>query len=242
MSRHWGEIRRLARAFRAELTLGTAGDPSADVLLRGALEASNIKAVPLAPEHPLLAGADAVLDLEMHRIWYTSAADQETARLLIAHELAHERLHDGRSVCSASNGAAEPSDDPLPLGLAQVEGYGPDERREHEANVFAQEFLLPSDELRRWYLDEGLRASAIAARVGLPQPMVAHHLAYALLVSDLLPTAAPEPTREDADTLPPDPSQVEAALADGPVIVVAGPGTGKTRTLVERIVHLLGRG
>lgn len=33
-----------------------------------------------------------------------------------------------------------------------------------------------------------------------------------------------------------------AAAADGPVSIVAGPGTGKTKTLVARIEHLLGRG
>ena len=36
------------------------------------------------------------------------------------------------------------------------------------------------------------------------------------------------------------PPQLEAILAtDGPVLIIAGPGSGKTFTLVERIVYLI---
>jgi DNA helicase-2/ATP-dependent DNA helicase PcrA len=36
------------------------------------------------------------------------------------------------------------------------------------------------------------------------------------------------------------PQQLEAILAtDGPVLIIAGPGSGKTFTLVERIVYLI---
>lgn len=36
------------------------------------------------------------------------------------------------------------------------------------------------------------------------------------------------------------PEQLEAIVAtDGPVLIIAGPGSGKTFTLVERIVHLI---
>ena len=39
------------------------------------------------------------------------------------------------------------------------------------------------------------------------------------------------------------PTQRQAARAnDGPVLIVAGPGTGKTKTLTERIVYILGQG
>ncbi|WP_028926580.1 UvrD-helicase domain-containing protein [Pseudonocardia acaciae] len=88
------------------------------------------------------------------------------------------------------------------------------------------------------------------------------------LFDDLAPTppatartprrrATPAPDIEPADTDPPgetrghtaddgsllgglDPDQRAAAeLADGPLLIIAGPGTGKTRTLTHRIAHLL---
>lgn len=81
--------------------------------------------------------------------------------------------------------------------------------------------------------------SEIAGRVGVPLGVAYHQLAFALLVGDL-PRVASE---EAAPAITLDRSQEEAAfIASGPVLVEAGPGTGKTRTLVARVVHLLGQG
>jgi len=39
------------------------------------------------------------------------------------------------------------------------------------------------------------------------------------------------------------PEQIQAVRhADGPLLIVAGPGTGKTRTLTHRVAHLLATG
>jgi DNA helicase II / ATP-dependent DNA helicase PcrA len=52
------------------------------------------------------------------------------------------------------------------------------------------------------------------------------------------PATPAEPTRSLLDGL--DPEQREAAAAvDGPLLIVAGPGTGKTRTLTHRLAHLV---
>ena len=131
----------------------------------------------------------------------------------------------------------EAIEEPLPVGVNRVEGYGPEELREREANVFAREFLLPTDVLREWHEVDNLRASDIADRLGLPEGMVLHQMARALLTPDLPQTQA---SLGDTDERPLDPSQEEAAHAPrGPLLLEAGPGTGKTRTLVGRIIFLL---
>src|SRR5262249_54716698 len=102
-------------------------------------------------------------------------------------------------------------------------------------------FLLPGDELKRWFIDEGLDAGAIAARTGMPEGMVVHQLSRALLTHSATAPAENNQESPRAD-LTLDPSQKTAAYADrGPLLVEAGPGTGKTRALVERILYLINK-
>ena len=54
--------------------------------------------------------------------------------------------------------------------------------------------------------------------------------------------ASAEPTARDA-AAELNPEQAAAAThGDGPLLIIAGAGTGKTRTLVHRVAHLIGRG
>ena len=56
------------------------------------------------------------------------------------------------------------------------------------------------------------------------------------------PRAVPAPDARDL-TAELNPAQREAAEhGDGPLLVIAGAGTGKTRTLVYRVAHLIERG
>ncbi|HJU64917.1 MAG TPA: ATP-dependent helicase, partial [Gemmatimonadaceae bacterium] len=52
-------------------------------------------------------------------------------------------------------------------------------------------------------------------------------------MTSLLPGAVTELNREQA---------AAATHGDGPLLIIAGAGTGKTRTLVHRVAHLIGRG
>src|ERR671933_1687210 len=53
--------------------------------------------------------------------------------------------------------------------------------------------------------------------------------------------APPPPRRDLAVELNPE-QAAAATFGDGPLLVIAGAGTGKTRTLVYRVAHLIDRG
>src|SRR4029453_11338234 len=94
-------------------------------------------------------------------------------------------------------------------------------------------------EARRWHLTERLGAAAIADGLQLPKDLVRQQLLDALLLPDV-PPSEPEPTGRGVK---PDPAQEAAASHRGSAFQLqAGPGTGKTRTLVKRVVSLVDEG
>jgi len=237
-------LRRRARYFH-EMALERVGlvpgalAPAA-ALLDGAAQISGVAREALEPGDPLLAGAHAVLDRDAGRIWYAAGRQAAGPRALFAqaHEYGHLRLHphvrldeclndDTPEFYAASSGTA---------GAVQaVESYSPAERQETEANVFAAEFLLPGPALRYAWLHERRDSASIASSTGLSESCVLAQLAQSLL----LPDAAEGPERPPPE-ISLDPSQIAAARAGaGPLLVDAGPGTGKTRTLIARVSHLV---
>ena len=124
------------------------------------------------------------------------------------------------------------------MGLQRVEDYGKRERRELQANVFAREFVLPRERARSLYLDGGLSTNQIAERTGLGIALVRQQVLDAIL----LPAVVEEEQR--APLVPKrDLAQERAAAHRGsPFQLQAGPGTGKTRTLVKRIASLVEEG
>ncbi|HLJ55655.1 MAG TPA: UvrD-helicase domain-containing protein, partial [Chthonomonadaceae bacterium] len=180
------------------------------------------------------------LDRDSEMIWYAevSALSSERQRFAQAHEFAHFWLHPD---IAADAYAAEDAPDAYGgAGSAAAQpasGYSPRERREREADTFAAELLLPQALLRRTYITDGLRASEIADATGLSETCVLTQLARALLCPDDLGEL---PDDRASDPVALDESQAAAAFVKGgPVLVDAGPGTGKTRTLTARIVHLI---
>src|SRR5579871_2494169 len=238
---HWEDLRRQARAQRALVLAEAGGDPSAVALLAAADRLTGLQRVGLPGSDPLLDGGEAALDLEWEQIWFNRDIEPLLAMFYQAHEYAHYWIHREHTACSESDLDPEAVEEPVPLGVQRIEGYSPEERREREANVYAREFLLPTGALRDWYVADGLNATAIAARVGLSESVVLQQLARALLTPEL----AEADTSADVvqEERPLDPSQGEAAHAPrGPLLIEAGPGTGKTRTLVGRVEFLLARG
>jgi superfamily I DNA/RNA helicase/CRISPR/Cas system-associated exonuclease Cas4 (RecB family) len=251
---HWSYIRAQARlrhrevqAYAANAAPHTATAAlTAAQLLAHAETLTGFVRIPLANGDPLLYGAQATLDDGF--IYYNAEITPWLALYYQAHEFAHHWLHNGGSLCSGEDLDYTESEDKSLYGEGRIEAYGPHQRREMEANVFAREFLLPGGQLRRWYIEENLNAAQITERSGLVLDFVLHNLAYALLAPDIEASLAAPDTGgvfavPDAAALTLDKSQRAAAYsAHTPMLVAAGPGTGKTRTLVGRILHLLGEG
>lgn len=229
-------VRQLARLRHAEAR-ASRGANTAGALLDGATDITGIGRQAVPDDDPVLCGAEAILDTSTPAIFYKKSVQPADAAFYQAHEFGHFWLDSATGAC-ASTDLSMP-EERIPLGIERVEGYGPRERRECQANVFAREFLLPSSEARRLFIEERLTAGVIAGRIGVPLGIVHQQLAHALFVPEV------EFAAQDGDkTVPPlDGSQRAAAEAiDGPYLIEAGPGTGKTRTLVARIDWLLKRG
>jgi superfamily I DNA/RNA helicase len=163
--------------------------------------------------------------------------DDPTGRLkVILHELGHLELH-GRlkKLCS------EP--DPVYGSIYAASGaggltrYNPRAREEAEANAFATEFLCPQDEaFLLWQSGSG--SSFIADHFS-----VSIHTVHAQLAEALFWTAGGAGSTSGKKRFTGfecDNSQIAAAtFTRAPALVCAGPGTGKTATLVRRVEHLL---
>jgi superfamily I DNA/RNA helicase/Zn-dependent peptidase ImmA (M78 family) len=235
------KVRELARAKNREALMALHAEPKALDLVRALVATADLELYCLDETDALLNGALAVLARDDGAIYHVKNASNEDLALLIAHELGHFHSHTAESTSRCSNDDVDVSapSEASPVGADRVAGYGARERRELQANVFARELLLPQPQARALYLDQGKLPESIAADLGVPLAIVRQQLIDALLIPvHEVPEA--EGSREDP---PLDPTQQKAAEFSGaPLLLEAGPGTGKTRTVVARIVHLLQSG
>ena len=83
-------------------------------------------------------------------------------------------------------------------------------------------------------------ASPTVASPIVASPIVASPIVASPIVASLTLPFAPDPTTPPSPLDPLDPDQrAAAAIVEGPLLIIAGPGTGKTRTLAHRIAHLV---
>jgi len=229
--------RAVAIARRAEVLPYLKGPLCAETLLEAATAFSGVGRLAVPADDPVLDNAEAVLDRETPAIFYKDSTPAEQARFHQAHEFGHLWLEtEGGYVCGGADLDVAAAEAALPFGTRRVEGYGPRARRESAASVFGREFLLPAAEARRLFVEAALSACDIAGRYGVTLPLVQQQLGRGLLLPEPTPAAGSDVEKASPNL---DASQKAAAeWPTGPFLLEAGPGTGKTRTLVARIAWL----
>jgi len=234
-------IRSRAAALHRELVL-EGSDPFDPVgLVQAAATKRGLEIVWLPRGDPGLKGAQALYDEQGGTICCEVEADPAGGTLLVAHEFGHSELHGGSVSCAGSHVDPSRTTEAAPVGLQRVEDYGVRERRELQANIYARELVLPRYVARDWYLSQDLTSTAISDRTKLPLALVRQQLFDALLLPQVTDESLSAP--QQALPLKPDASQDRAVGHRGkPFQLQAGPGTGKTRTLVKRVLSLLAQG
>lgn len=178
-----------------------------------------------------LGNGDACLHREDRFIYIRNDIDDNQYAALIAHELGHWILDVDKTQQTITSLSLLDNSQGSP-GVVKVEAYGARERQELQANVFGREFLLPRC-LAKKLFEDGLGPNQVAANLGIPLSIVQQQTLDAILLPE-----------EEIEVLKPlhEPSedQKQAARAKERFVnVVAGPGTGKTSTLINRIKYLV---
>lgn len=231
----WSDIRLVARDCRAAALAKTNADPTARNVIDAMVELHDLQIVAFDPG--TRAGADVLGFFERGSgiVHVARGQAEEDEVVVIAHELGHFRLHNDPE-SDVTDVSMRLSGEPVESGGARVDGYSSRERKEVQADVFAGEFLCPSDWLRDRLL-AGARPSVIATELGLSRNLVVQQAIRALLLPPLVRHEVEEGERVvyglDED------QQAAVDWNNGPLLVHAGPGTGKTRTLVERVSRIL---
>jgi superfamily I DNA/RNA helicase/Zn-dependent peptidase ImmA (M78 family) len=142
--------------------------------------------------------------------------------------------------------------------LAAGQAYSARARREAEANAFAAALLLPADRLRRAVVElratekkRGARPARnitrrLATHFGVSEDVLLRRLCALLAIPESPVSDDPESTTASANPSPSvaphslalDDEQRAAASAETPALIIAGPGSGKTMTLVARVAYL----
>ncbi len=181
-----------------------------------------------------LRGARASYDPDALAILHEDTGDDFLNAFLVAHEIGHVEFGgDAEATLSFVADPARPAE-AAPIGVDRVIDYGRRERREVQMDLFGRELLLPRSVVRHLHLQETLTASDIAKRLAAPFEVVAQQLLDALLLPATELNSEP-PAEKQLDE-----EQRRAAQHWGsPYLLEAGPGTGKTQTLVGRVEWLL---
>ena len=124
------------------------------------------------PGHAMLNGGRALFD-PAGTIRHERTGDEFLDAFFVAHEIGHAELGGHTEItASIEIDPTRPSDGGA-SGAERAVDYSRKARQEVQMDLFAREFLFPRALARRWYLEEGLSALAIAEKLRAPYDMVA---------------------------------------------------------------------
>jgi ATP-dependent DNA helicase UvrD/PcrA len=170
-------------------------------------------------------------------LYYDRHLDKDPAERLevVAHEYGHLVLHHSQFTGAAQDlirGSVF-----LNTGAPALSRYSPKSQQEAEASAFAAEFICPAREIfDAWEKEKEPSLVDLAGQFGATPFLALLQLAEGLYETLVGPQALATASSDFIVNA----EQEKAATRCGfPVIVDAGPGTGKTKTLVRRIVYLI---
>ncbi|NQY97498.1 MAG: UvrD-helicase domain-containing protein [Henriciella sp.] len=189
---------------------------------------------PLAPGHSQLCGGRALIDLDADIILHENAGCAFTQAFLVAHEIGHHEFGGHVEITPTLEIDPMRQAGGSTRSEGQVVDYHRRDRREVQMDMFAKEFLLSRPFVRKLHIDERLSAEQISERFGVPLEVVFSQLYDALFLPSV-----PEVKKPSGPPKPLNAEQQAAADHTGSAFLLeAGPGTGKTQTLVGRILAL----
>lgn len=190
------------------------------------------------PDSDMLDGGRAFFDRDARLIVHEDVGSPFEQAFLVAHEIGHAELGDDEDDDGPYEVDPARATEAAPVGMDRVVDYSHRQRREVQMDLFAREFLLPRQVVRELHLVHQMTCNDIATRLGAPFEVVAQQMLDALL----LPSVTQASSRQVSD-IPLNAAQQRAAAHRGSAYLLqAGPGTGKTRTLVARVESLLDEG
>lgn len=238
MSVRWQQIRQLAAMTRARYATELGREAPLPLDVHDLAE--QVHLLSAFPDPTLDPRIDGELNPALESIRLRPGLPLSRERFIVAHELGHYVLEgaaeiaqdDAATLDERASGEDQPED-----GVARV--YNTRERREQEANLFALELLIPADVLTELVRQPDWTVADLAEAFGVSTDAIRTQL---IAVCCLEPVADASPAFESAAAFAPDPDQLAAVAAPLPTLVVAGPGTGKTRSIVAKYVALVEQG
>jgi len=198
----------------------------------------DIEVSSLVSGSPLLQGGRALIDIDSGIIYHEKTGDPFMDAFLVAHEIGHAEYGGHLDISPTFSVDPSRSSDPSATGLERVVDYSGRSRQELQMDLFAREFLFPRNLARKLHIEQKLSAAEISRITGVLYNVVCVQLFDALFLPVIPPSIF---TPKKSKKLNPEQSKAASHFGSA-YLLKAGPGTGKTQTLIGRLEALKAKG